>query len=408
MAAMSYETIHRCRISGSSNLLPVLNLGEMALTGVFPRNRNDPVTSGPVSLVYCPDSGLLQMEQSYDMGEMYGDNYGYRSGLNASMVKHLQDKVAYLQTIKPLDAESTVLDIGGNDGTLLKAYHTAGLRRICMDPTAEKWREYYVGTDIEVEANFFAFRPMNMADIITSIAMFYDLEDPNTFVRDIALSLKPEGIWHFEQSYLPSMLKANAYDTVCHEHLEYYTLSVVINLLAQHGLRVIDVELNDVNGGSFAVTAAHISSKHKANAVAITGLLLQEARMDMKAELRNFEARVSSHRAKLRHLVRELNNQGKTVAALGASTKGNVLLQYCGFTNRDIVFVSDVNPLKHGCFTPGTKIPIVSEEFARLYRPDYMLVLPWHFRAGIVQREKEYLKNGGRLLFPLPDISVVA
>jgi len=404
---MSFDTIDRCRISGSANLIRVLSLGNMALTGVFPKKRTDKVTSGPVSLVYCPDSGLLQMEQSYDLNEMYGDNYGYRSGLNASMVKHLTDKVAYLQTIKPLDAESTVLDIGGNDGTLLKCYGTAGLRRICIDPTVDKWREHYVGTDIEVEANFFAFRPMNTADIITSIAMFYDLEDPSVFVRDIALSLKPQGIWHFEQSYLPSMLRANAYDTVCHEHLEYYTLSVVMALLAKHGLRVIDVELNDINGGSFAVTAAHIGSGHKENAIAITGLLLKETRTDMLSELRNFEARVSVHRAKLRHLVSDLNNQGHTVAALGASTKGNVLLQYCGFTNRDIGFVSDVNPLKHGCFTPGTHIPIVSEEFARAYKPDYMLVLPWHFREGIVKREQAYLQGGGKLLFPLPNLEVV-
>lgn len=412
---MSYTEIKACRISGSKNLVPVLNLGKMSLTGVFPKPGKK-VTSGPLGLVYCPDSGLLQLRQSYSLSEMYGDNYGYRSGLNASMVKHLHEITDKLQKIVPLNAESAVLDIGGNDGTLLKAYDVAGLTRVSIDPTVDKWQEHYDGTDILTCNGFFpdAFRRHHTVtasdfDIITSISCFYDLEDPNAFVAGIAKHLKRDGIWHLEQSYLPSMLSANAYDTVCHEHLEYYTLRVVIDLLLGHGLKVIDVELNNVNGGSFAVTAAHWCSKHIANHENIERVHQMEKFFDSNplAVLREFESRVEWHRSELRKLVHRLNDEGLVVAALGASTKGNVLLQYAGFTSSDIAFVSDVNPDKDGKVTPGTGIPIVNEAMAKQLSADVMLVLPWHFKEGIIKREREFLEGGGRLLFPLPHIEMV-
>ena len=405
---MNYREITKCRISGSTNLVPVMDLGTMALSGVFPRTREEKVTTGPIGLVYCPDSGLLQLKQSYNLAEMYGNNYGYRSGLNASMVRHLRDKVAKLQRIQPVDAESSVLDIGGNDGTLLKSYHVAGLERVCIDPTVEKWAEHYVGTDIRTIAGFFAGSPAGQFDIITSIAMFYDLENPHKFVQDIAGALKPEGIWHFEQSYMPAMLRTLAYDTIVAEHLEFYTLRVVKNLLEANGLHIIDVELNDVNGGSFAVTACHQDSKrHKPDHRAINLLLAEEDAHDWLSLLKNFAERTKAHRHQLRELINGINNRGDTVAVLGASTKGNTLLNYCGFTHRDLVFAADVNPLKHGCFTPGSLIPIVGEEFARAYKPDYFLVGPWHFRRGLIEREKEYLAKGGHLIFPLPEIEIV-
>ncbi len=414
---MSYSEIKKCRISGSETLLPVLDLGQMALTGVFPKTADEKVTTGPLGLVFCPDSGLLQLKQSYSLDEMYGDNYGYRSGLNASMVNHLQEKVKYLQTIKPIDAESTVLDIGGNDGTLLKAYEVAGLRRICIDPTVEKWSEYYAGTDIEIRPGFFGYlkgmgylaEKWDRMDIITTIACFYDLQDPRYFVQEIARVLKPEGIWHVEMSYLPAMLKANAYDTICHEHLEYYSLRTVMDLLAECGLKVIDVQFNNVNGGSFAVTAAHKGSKHQVNTLAIGRALAMEpdSTEGWMAQFERFAWRTGQHREQLQTLIKFLNDEGKTVAGLGASTKGNVILQWCGFTSRDIQFISDVNPEKWDRITPGSHIPIVDESWAKKLKPDYMLVLPWHFREGIIQREREFLEGGGRLLFPLPDIEIV-
>ncbi|MBE7411804.1 MAG: methyltransferase domain-containing protein [Leptospiraceae bacterium] len=408
------KEITECRISGSKNLISVLNLGEQVLTGVFPSDKKDQITSGPLELVLCPDSGLLQLKHSYDLDEMYGMNYGYRSGLNQTMVKHLQEKVNFLVRLCPLALGDVVLDIGSNDATTLKSYNVDGLKRIGIDPTGKKFFEYY--TDgIELVSDFFtatAYRhkfPNQGAKIITSIAMFYDLESPKKFVLDIADVLDLDGIWHFEQSYMPTMLRMNAFDTVCHEHLEYYSLGVVKKLLEECGLRVIDVQMNSINGGSFAVTAARKGSTHKANDAIINWMLEQEDRMGLQspAPYRRFEERVFQHKENLLSLVRALTSDGKKVIGYGASTKGNVLLQFCGLTEKDILYIAEVNPNKYGAYTPGTLIPIISEEEARKMKPDYMLVLPWHFRESIIQREQEYLSGGGKLIFPLPEIEIL-
>lgn len=406
---MKYNQISNCRISGSTNLKTILNLGHMALSGVFPPSINTPVTSGPMTLVVCPDSGLVQLGQNYNLDEMYGMNYGYRSGLNQSMVKHLTDKVAYLQTIKSIGPESTVIDIGGNDGTLLKAYAIDGLRRVCFDPTASKWAKYYEGTDITVHSGFFDGNSNYSADIITSISMFYDLPNPNQFVQDVKASLAPSGIWHSEQSYLPSMIKARSFDTICQEHLEYYTLTVVNNLLEANGMRIIDVQFNDINGGSFAFTAGHAEYDHKINVAEIDKVLKAEAIADWSnpASYKEFIADISEAKTDLIQLINKLNRSGKKVAALGASTKGNVLLQWCGLNKDSIAFISDVNPLKWGCYTPGSGIPIISEKSAAAERPDYMLVLPWHFKKSIIEREQTFLSQGGKLIFPLPYLDIV-
>jgi len=406
---MKYNPISNCRISGSTNLKTILNLGHMSLSGVFPPSINTPVTSGPMTLVVCPDSGLVQLGQNYNLDEMYGMNYGYRSGLNQSMVKHLTDKVAYLQTIKSIGPESTVIDIGGNDGTLLKAYNIDGLTRVCFDPTASKWSKYYEGTDITVHSGFFDGNSNYSADIITSISMFYDLPNPNQFVQDVKASLAPAGIWHSEQSYLPSMIKARSFDTICQEHLEYYTLTVVNNLLEANGMRIIDVQFNDINGGSFAFTAGHAEHLHEINVAEIDKVLKAEAIADWSnpASYKEFIVDISEARTNLIQLINKLNSSGKKVAALGASTKGNVLLQWCGLTKNDISFISDVNPLKWGCYTPGSGIPIISEKAAAAERPDYMLVLPWHFKKNITEREQTFLSQGGKLIFPLPYLDIV-
>jgi hypothetical protein len=410
----SSNEIESCRISGSKNLITVLDLGLQSLTGVFPKKLDSPITVGPLQLVWCPDSGLLQLRHSYDLSEMYGMNYGYRSGLNQSMVQHLQYKVNYLQRLRPLTSEDIVLDIGSNDATLLSAYNVNGLNRIGIDPTGKKFSEFYQN-GIELVPDFFTAKAFQSkfqarkAKIVTSIAMFYDLEKPRDFVADIYEILDDDGVWHFEQSYMPTMLRMNSYDTVCHEHLEYYSLGVVKNLIEQFGLKLIDVQMNAVNGGSFAVTVAKKSSNIKSNDPVIDWLLGQEDRMGLHTPkpFRDFEERVFRHRDDLSRLIRALNADNKKVVGYGASTKGNVLLQFCNFTNQDIACIAEVNPDKFGAFTPGTHIPILSEAEVRAMKPDYMLVLPWHFRDSIIRREAEYLASGGKLIFPLPEIEIV-
>ncbi|QJX00482.1 class I SAM-dependent methyltransferase [Frigoriglobus tundricola] len=407
--------IERCRLSGSRNLLTVLNLGEQALTGTFPESSTDQVPVSPLELLWCPDSGLLQLAHSFDLGMMYGDNYGYRSGLNQSMVRHLGAKARFLSRFLELQSSDLVLDIGSNDATLLKSFSVSGLRRLGMDPTGNKFRQFYPD-DALLVPDFFswdnftaAVGPRTRAKLVTSIAMFYDLEDPVGFARQIHRCLDDQGVWHFEQSYMPSMLRLNSYDTICHEHLEYYSLSTVMTILGRADLEVIDVTTNAVNGGSFAVTAAKKGSRYRPNAPVIQWMLDSERRIGLHTPrpFREFEEKVFEHRRTLTGLIRSLNSDGKKVFGYGASTKGNVLLQFCGLTARDIPCIADVNPYKYGRVTPGTHIPIVSEEEARAQKPDYFLVLPWHFKAGIVEREAEFLENDGHLIFPMPEVEIV-
>ncbi len=410
----SYLKINNCRISASNHLVSVLNLGHQSLTGVFPTSAEVEVTKGPLELVWCPDSGLLQLNHSYDAAEMYGENYGYRSGLNQSMVDHLTQKIRYLERLAEPKSGDTVLDIGSNDCTTLKAYNTANLNRIGIDPTGRKFVSYYP-KDVKLVPDFFSADAYysvtkKKAKIVTSIAMFYDLEDPIAFARQIESVLADDGIWHFEQSYMPSMLRLNSYDTICHEHLEYYSLEVIGKILDAANLKLIDVVMNNINGGSFAVTAAKVSNTSiKPNSAVIDWLLEQEDRMGLSTPrpYREFEERVFRHRDDLSRLIKTLAADGKKIYGYGASTKGNVMLQFCGLTSIEIPAIAEVNEEKFGRVTPGTHIPIISEKEARSIKPDYFLVLPWHFKEGILRREKDFLADGGKFIFPFPEIEIV-
>jgi hypothetical protein len=409
--------IDACRCCGNARLEHILSLGIQHLTGVFPRSVEEKVTSGPLELVKCYGvgaCGLVQLRHTYDAVEMYGGNYGYRSGLNQTMVRHLGGTVAAILERFPVRDDAIVLDIGSNDGTLL-SFMPATARRVGMDPTIAKYRKYYAPgiqaiPDFFSSANFRQLHGDEKAEIITSIAMFYDLDDPLAFVRDVAAVLAPEGVWYFEQSYLPTMLTQNAYDTICHEHLEYYALGQIQWMMSRCGLRVIDVKLNAVNGGSFSVTVCHEDAHHRANTSAINALVAQEcaAKLDCLEPYRAFQTRVAAHREDLLASLADVKRRGASILGYGASTKGNVILQYCGLTAEELPAIAEVNADKFGAYTPGTHIPIISEEEAHARNPDYLLVMPWHFRENLIQREASYLARGGRMIFPLPEISVVA
>jgi hypothetical protein len=407
------KRIEKCRVGGKNDLVSVLTLGDQELTGVFPATADTPVTIGPLELVWSPSSGLLQIGHIYPPEEMYGENYGYRSGLNQSMVRHLTTKIANLEKFASLTPGDTVLDIGSNDATSLKAYQTKGLKRIGIDPTGLKFLQYYTD-DIQLVPDFFTAANFDRASekrakIITSIAMFYDLENPVAFARDVASSLTEDGIWHFEQSYMPAMLRLNSYDTICHEHVEYYSLGVIEKILKAANLKLLDVSMNDINGASFAVTVAHQTSSLPTNRAVIEWIIEQEERMGLSTEVpyRAFAERVVRHREDLRRLLQGLKDDGKRVLGYGASTKGNVVLQYCGIGPDLVQAIAEVNQEKYGCVTPGTHIPIISEEDAAAMQPDYYVVLPWHFRNGILQREREYMAKGGKFIFPFPEIEIV-
>ncbi len=409
-----YKKIHQCRICGNTKLERVLDLGEQMLTGVLPRDKGTEVTTGPLRLVKCTGSddvcGLLQLEHSYDLGEMYGENYGYRSGLNASMVSHLHSKVKRILSMVDLQSGDLVIDIGSNDSTTLQAYPVDGPTLVGVDPTGVKFKSYYP-SHIQLIPDFFSSAlvqarfPNKKAKVVTSFSMFYDLEDPLGFMRQVHEVLADDGIWVFEQSYMPTMLATNSYDTVCHEHLEFYALRQIQWMAERVGFRIKDVEFNDVNGGSFSVTVE--KSHASLDLTPEVQKVLDEERksgLDTLQPYQAFSHRVEETKQQLLDFISQKRSQGKTIAVLGASTKGNVLLQYCGITTDQVQSVGEVNAEKFGCFTPGTWIPIVPEVELLQSKPDYLIVLPWHFRRFFVANTK---LSGVQLVFPLPELEVV-
>lgn len=409
-----YRKIDKCRICGNSHLERVLDLGEQMLTGVFPKERGAKITKGPLRLVKCVGGvevcGLLQLEHSYDLGEMYGDNYGYRSGLNAGMVAHLHGKIARLLEKIEIRVGDLVVDIGSNDSTTLQAYPSGSATLVGIDPTGAKFRQYYP-PHIELIPDFFSASllkerfPDRKAKVITSFSMFYDLEEPLRFMQEIREVLADDGVWVFEQSYMPTMLEMNAYDTVCHEHLEYYALRQIKWMADRVGLDIIDVELNDVNGGSFSVSVIKSKGKDR-HSSRVSEMLAKEEKLGLNglAPYRAFAERVAHQKERLLEFIGKARREGKAVGALGASTKGNVVLQYCGLTDRDILGVGEVNPDKYGCFTPGTWIPIVPEDELFALKPDYLLVLPWHYRKFFKTSPKY---SSLVLVAPLPDVELL-
>lgn len=409
-----YKKIEKCRICGNPHLERVLDLGEQMLTGVFPHEKGANVTVGPLRLVKCTGGndvcGLLQLEHSYDSAEMYGENYGYRSGLNASMVAHLNNKVKLILGMVELSQGDLVIDIGSNDSTTLQAYPSSGPVLVGIDPTGIKFHHYYP-PHIQLIPDFFssalvkAHFPEQKAKVVTSFSMFYDLEDPTGFMRQVYEVLADDGIWVFEQSYMPTMLDTNSYDTVCHEHLEFYALRQIKWMADRVGFKIIDVEFNEVNGGSFSVT---VSKSHGDLTVvpSVQKILDEELAkgLDTLAPYREFAERVVRLKHDLLKFIEDAHTEGKSVAILGASTKGNVLLQYCGITSKEVEFVGDVNPEKFNCYTPGTWIPIIPEQELLAKKPDYMIVLPWHFREFFIANKKF---SGMSLVFPLPEVEVV-
>ncbi|GAA3798572.1 class I SAM-dependent methyltransferase [Streptomyces phyllanthi] len=407
--------IDECRVCGNRELLPVLDLGPQALTGVFPRDRAENVPQVPLDLVRCSPAGcgLVQLRHTADPSLMYGAGYGYRSGIREFMINHLRGKVDQLTALMDPGPGDLVVDIGSNDGTLLRGY-AEGPTLVGIDPAADKFRAHYPAgaellSDFFSRESFQARYGSRRAKVVTSVAMFYDLPQPLEFMQDVHDILDDDGVWLMEQSYLPAMLDATAYDVICHEHLEYYALQQIEWMAERVGLRVIRAELTPVYGGSLSAVLARRSSRHTVDEAGLARIRTAERALDLgtAAPYEAFAKRAHASRDQLRDFLADSRRQGLTTLGYGASTKGNVILQFCGLTTDDLPCIGEVSPEKHGCFTPGTGIPIVSEEEAKDRRPDQLLVLPWIYRDGFLDREQEFRAGGGRLVFPLPELSAV-
>ena len=414
--------IHRktCRVCGSSALTNVINLGEQHLQGSFikPGKEEPPFRKIPLSLVRCDPlkdekaCGLLQMEHTVPPEVLYSA-YWYRSGTNQTMRSHLQGIAEEASSLIGKD-KALVLDIGCNDGTLLNCYPEKFIK-FGVDPSdlaQEITGDITVIQDIFPSEELITLLKDENFDIITSIAMFYDLENPVSFCQEIKKLLAVDGVWILEMSYMPSMLKMNSYDTICHEHLEYYSLAVLEYILKQAELKIVDAVVNDINGGSIRCYATHIDNFAFKNKEALQRInLLRQEEFDMELDTdkpyKNFQDRINVHKEELNCLLKKLKKEGNTVHLYGASTKGNTILQWCGIDHRIIDVAAERNPDKYGAYTLGTEIPIVSEEESRAMNPDYYLVLPWHFKAEFIKREQESLNKGIGMIFPLPNIEII-
>lgn len=411
----NYKPVSACRMCGNVNLVEVVDLGSQYITGVFPATPDgSAITNGPLKLVKCHGEdkcGLLQLRHSYSPDEMYGENYGYRSGLNSSMVAHLRKKIADIVARVELQPGDLVIDIGSNDGTSLSAY-PANLSLVGVDPVGNKFKRFYP-SHVQLIPSLFSAGlirsrfPEQQAKVITSFSMMYDLEDPLAFVSEIASLLDDAtGIWVFEQSYMPLMLERMAFDTICHEHIEYYALKQIDWLLDRADLKIVDIEFNDVNGGSFSVVAARKGARYVPDRKTVSAILDREknAGIDLLETYREFSRGIDVACLALKRFLASAKMEGKRVCGLGASTKGNVILQYCGLTVADIEAIGEVNPDKFGSFTPGTWIPVQDEARVLASNPDYLLVMPWHFKANFLNNP---LYKGRQLVFPLPRLEVV-
>ena len=401
--------IKSCRSCKSKKLVKLYSLGNQYFTGIFPSNRHSKIPRGNLGMLICNNCKLLQLDENFDSNEMYGDNYGYMSSLNKSMISHLYLKALNLKKKYNLKSKNSILDIGSNDGTFL-AFFNKNFNLFGCDPTIKKFGKFY-RKDITKIQNFFSsnlFKNIKF-DLITSISMFYDLPDPLKFAKEINSILKKNGVWHIELSYMPMMIKNRSYDTICHEHLEYYSLKSLKYLLTKAGLKITNLSFNQINGGSIEVDVVKKSSKYK-ECKDLINWVLESEHVNQYNEIKkhkSFYNECLNHKKLLKKLLVTLKKQNKKVVGYGASTKGNVLLQFCGINSKIINNIAEVNKYKFNRYTPGSKIKIVSEKSVKLKKPDYMLVLPWHFKDYIVKRERNFLKNGGKLIFPLPEIEIV-
>jgi hypothetical protein len=409
-----------CRVCGSTSLTEVINLDDQYLQGSFVKKGKElpPMRKIPCTLVRCNPMldehacGLLQMEHSVPPEVLYS-SYWYRSGTNRTMREHLMG-IAHEASSMIKKGDAVILDVGCNDGTLFEFYPKS-YTKFGIDPSdvaSEIKGDAIVLKDLFPCEELTARLAGEKCDIITSIAMFYDLEDPIAFARSIKDTLSPEGIWIFEMSYMPLMLKKNSYDTICHEHLEYYSLAVIEYILKNAGLKIVNASLNDINGGSIRCVATHVTNfKYKNDQYQANIKQLRQEEFDLELDTdkpyKNFQNRINIHKDELNTLLKKLKAEGRHIHIYGASTKGNTILQWCGIDNRIIDFAAERNSDKYGAKTLGTDIPIISEAESRAMKPDYYLVLPWHFKEEFVEREQEALKSGIRFIFPLPNIEIV-
>ena len=404
--------IKKCRNCKGLNLLKLFSLGNLCYTGKFLKNKNKNIKKTELGLVMCSKCRLVQLNRNYNLKYLYGPDYGYRTGINKTMREHMQKIQKILKKKTKLTKGDYVLDIASNDGTLLNFYKK-NIFTVGIDPIIKKYKKYYKNINFKIADFFPASKNFNLENnkfkIITALSVFYDASDPNSFLKKVNNILDGDGIFMLEHADMLSILKVRMFDTICHEHLYYYSSKIIINMCKNNGLRVFDLKKNDINGGSTQYFICKKNAKYSDNYKIINKVLSEEKKMGIEIQntYTKFFKKIKKIKFKTKEVLNKIIANKKIIHGYGASTKGNVLMQYFNINKKYIKFIADRNPNKFNHYTPGTMIKIISEKKSRKLMPDYYFVLPWHFKNEILKREKKIRKKGCRFIFPLPKPKII-
>lgn len=410
------KTLVNCRVCDNNNLKHIISLGNQHLVD-FLEDDDEKKTVAPLELSLCNKSqggcGLLQLQHTVPPDLLYR-RFWYKSGVNQTIRNDLEDIVSSAEKLCMLNDQDFVIDIGANDGTLLRFYKNRSLNLVGFEPATNLMDDAKIG-NTEIINNYFNSNDFiekfgsNKAKVITSISMFYDLEKPNDFVRDLSKILSKDGVWILQMNYLVTMLQNNAFDNIVHEHLEYYSLQSLEYLLSKHDLEVFDISFNNINGGSIRTYIKHkdCTKFSITDSVQETRQSEKNLGLDDEKPYLDFANSIKNQKTQTYDFIKNEVNNNKIIHVYGASTRGNTLLQYYGLNSDLIKVASERNPSKWGKRTVGTNIPIISEDESRKIKPDYYLILPWYFLDEFLEREKLFLKEGGKFIVPLPKFKII-
>jgi len=408
----------KCRNCKRKNVKKIIFIGKQVVSSIFPKKKINNQKKYSLDLYKCNNCKLIQLGKSIPLGNMYGETYGYRSSLSKLMVNHLHKKFLKLKKITKLKKNNNILDIGSSDSTFLNFFSNEKKHYNCLgiDPSAKKYLKYY-NDDVNLIVDYFSAKAVNSClkklklknkkfKLISSFAMFYDIDEPNKFCKDISSLLEKDGLWILEMSYFPMLLSNLTYDQICHEHVTYYTLDVFKKIIEKNGLKVIDFSFNVINGGSIEIICSPKKSKIKANHAKIKNQIELENRIT-NIDYSKFNLRVDNIKKTTNLLLENIKMAKKKIIGYGAATKGNIVLNHCGIGSDKISLICDENEEKFGRYTPGSNIKIISKKAMRRINPDYLLVMIWSFKSEVIRQEVKYIKKGGKLIFHLPFLHIV-